>query len=88
MELNANRIFLATALAVGIVWLVCVAFVAAVPGGMMSMTGHMLHADTQHMSWTMNLTGVVVGLIAWSMSIGAIAWLGAVIYNWLDRKVG
>jgi hypothetical protein len=85
MKLNASKLFFAVSLAVAIVWLICVALVGLAPGGMMTMSGHMMHSDFNGMSWTLNMTGIVAGLLIWSLSAGALAWLAATIYNFLHK---
>ena len=50
------------------------------------MSGHMMHADFQGMSWSMSPYGIFAGLIGWSLSAGALAWLAATIYNFLGRN--
>lgn len=75
MKLDANRMFAATALSVAIVWLVCAALVGLAPGGMMSMSGSMMHTDFHDMSWSLSLAGAIAGLFAWSLSAGILAWL-------------
>ncbi len=86
MKLDANRLFVAVAASVAVVWLICVVLVGVAPGGMMSMSGHMMHADFQGMSWSMSPYGIFAGLIGWSLSAGALAWLAATIYNFLGRN--
>lgn len=81
MKCDANKLFAATAAAFAIIWVVCSALVALVPGQMMDMSGHMIHADVEMMSWTLTWGGFVVGLILWSLSAGITAWLIGTIYN-------
>jgi hypothetical protein len=52
---------------------------------MMTLTGHMVHANLDAMSWSMTTTGFFVGLFAWSLMAGFIAWLIASIYNKLPE---
>lgn len=86
MKLDANRLFVAVTISVAIAWIICVALVGVAPGGMMSMTGYMMHSDFQGMSWSIHATGIVAGLFSWSLSAGALAWLAATIYNYLGRN--
>jgi 2TM family of unknown function (DUF5676) len=86
MKLNANRLFVAVALSVALVWLVCALLVGVAPGGMRTMSGHMMHNGSYAMGWSMNPAGILVGLFVWSLSAGALAWLVATIYNFLGRN--
>ncbi len=81
MKCDANRLFVATAGAFAIIWIICSALVAILPGQMLGMSGHMIHADFAAMSWTLTWAGFVIGLVAWSVSAGITAWLIGTIYN-------
>lgn len=81
MKCDANKLFLATAGAFAIIWIICSALVAIAPGQMLGMSGHMIHADIGALSWTLTLGGFVFGLILWSAWAGATAWLIGTIYN-------
>lgn len=88
MKLNPNRLFVAVALAIAIAWLICTALVGIAPGGMMSLSGHMMHTNFHGMAWSMNPAGIVAGLFVWSLSGGALAWLIATLYNYFGRSDG
>lgn len=81
MKCHANKLFLATAGAFAIIWIICSALVAVVPGQMMGMSGHMIHADFHAVSWTLTWFGFIAGLILWSAWAGITAWLIGTIYN-------
>ena len=81
MKCNTKSLFFATIISVSIAWIVCAAFVALVPGVMMTLMGHMVHANLDAMSWSMTAAGFFVGLFAWSLMAGVIAWLIGHIYN-------
>ncbi|EDY86437.1 hypothetical protein GP5015_355 [gamma proteobacterium HTCC5015] len=51
---------------------------------MLSMSGEMVHMQLNEMGWHLTFTGVVVGLVAWSVSAGIAGWLLAAIYNRLQ----
>ena len=85
MKLDPKGLALAAAITTGVVWIICSALVAALPGRMMGMTGYMVHADFGQTNWTMNSTGFLVGLIVWTLAIGATAWLFATLHNRLVR---
>lgn len=81
MKLDAGKLFLATVISLAIVWAVCSAFVAFLPGAMMGASGHMVHADFGHLAWTLTWPGFILGGILWSVLGGAITWLVATVYN-------
>ncbi len=86
MKLDANKMAISTAMTFAIVWIICSVFVFALPGGMMSMSGDMFHAEFgTMMNWSLNWPGFFVGLVAWSLSTAGIAWLIATFYNWQIR---
>lgn len=81
MKFNAFKLGIATAAVFGVAWVICSLFVMGAPRAMMQMTGHMVHADFSHMNWQLNFSGMVVGLLAWSIGAGVIAGLTAAVYN-------
>ena len=81
MKINAFKLGIATAAVFGVAWVICSLFVMGAPRVMMQMTGHMVHAVFSHMTWQLNFSGVVVGLLSWSMGAGVIAGLTAAVYN-------
>jgi len=81
MTYNANKLFVAAASAYAVIWVLCYALVAILPGEMMSVAGHMIHSDLGSASWTLTIAGFFVGLIAGSVLVGATAWVAAAIYN-------
>jgi membrane associated rhomboid family serine protease len=81
MLLNANKLGLAAALAVAIIWIVCSVLVMLLPQAMIGVTGDMMHADLSSMQWQMHLSGLLIGLVAWSLTAGFAGWLIALIYN-------
>jgi hypothetical protein len=84
MKLDAFKLGLATAIVFAIVWLICSLLVVTVPGAMMGMSGHMLHADLGGLNWTMHWTGFFLGLVGWSILAGLIVWAVASVYNALS----
>ena len=83
MKIDATKFGLATAIVFAVSWIVCSALVAVLPGGMMQISGYMIHADFGDLTWTMNISGFVAGLIAW----GVIGWAIAAVYNHLAASV-
>lgn len=85
MKLDAQKFGLATGIVFAVVWLICSAFVVTMPGMMMQMSGHAMHADFSGAQWTMTGVGFVFGLVIWSVLGGLLAWAVAAVYNRLLR---
>ena len=81
MTYNANKLFVAVATAYAVLWVLCAVLVFILPGEMMSLAGHMIHTDLGTASWTLTIAGFLIGLVAGSFLVGAIALLAATIYN-------
>ena len=81
MTLNANKLFLATVIVFAVLWIVCTALVAIMPGPMLTLTGYMVHAEFETFRWSLNGAGIIGGLVLWSLIPGIAVWLIAVAYN-------
>jgi len=81
LELNRKALANAAAVTAAVLWVICSMLVAGLPQLMMSMTGHMVHLDTQSFSWVMSIPGFLVGLVIWMVAAWATGWLIAVFYN-------
>ena len=81
MKLEPKALALSSAATFAILWVICSLLVVLLPGTMMNMSGHMMHAEMSQMSWSMNFTGFVAGLVIWSLLAGVTGWLVAVLYN-------
>ncbi len=81
MKLDAIKLGLATAIIAGVAWAICSLFVVMVPGGMMQMSGHMVHSNFTDMGWSLQWTGFFVGLVAWSLFSGLFVWAITATYN-------
>jgi len=81
MKLNAVKLGVATAIVFAVVWVICSILVVLIPGGMMQMSGHMLHADLGGHGWSMHWIGFFVGLILWSVLPALLVWAIAALYN-------
>lgn len=81
MTLDPKRLGLAVAVATAILWLLCSAAVSIVPGPAMTITGHMVHGDLSDFAWSLSWGGVLIGLVAWTISAAVAAWLVAWTYN-------
>lgn len=81
MRIKPVSLGLASAISAAILWLVCSFLVFILPDMMMNMTGAMFHADLSDLNWTLTFTGVLTGLISWSVVAGISGWLLAFFYN-------
>ena len=86
MRINSLSFGIASAATAAVFWLLCSAIVAVMPGPMMNMSGHMVHANLDGMMWTLTFSGVIVGLLVWSLFAGLFGWVLAVIYNLLNKQ--
>ncbi len=55
----------ASALAVGVTWLICSAMVYLMPGPMLDISSDMVHLNLSQFSWHLSLSGVLMGLLGW-----------------------
>lgn len=81
MTLNANRLFLATAVVFALLWIICCALVTACPGMMLGATGYMVHAELVDLTWSLTWVGFIGGLILWSLIPAITVWLVGAAYN-------
>ena len=81
MKIDASRLALALGGTTAVLWILCSILVVLFPGSMMSMTGSMLHADTQSFGWSLTLAGFLMGLVCWTVWAMAVGWLIGEIYN-------
>lgn len=81
MTINANKFALSSAITFALLWVVCSIIVIALPHQSMSIMGSMVHSDMGVLQWNMQVSGLLVGLVAWSLAAGVTAWLIATIYN-------
>jgi len=81
MELNKQALANAAAVTAAVLWIVCSVLVAALPGMMSNMTGHMLHLNMEPHGWILTFTGFIFGLIIWCITAWITGWLVALFYN-------
>lgn len=84
MKFHSSKFAIAASLTSAIVWVVCSLLVLLMPEMMMMASGDMVHLNTQSVMWVLTLTGFLKGLVLWSLSVGASAWIFAKIYNRLN----
>lgn len=81
MKMNPTKLFVAVAISFAVAWVVCAAAVMIMPTATLYLAGAMVHLDLSTLIWSMTTDGLIVGLVAWSIVAGTIAWLTGVIYN-------
>lgn len=85
MKLDAVKLGVATAIVFAVIWVVCSLLVILMPGPMMQMSGHMLHADLGSQGWSMHWTGFFTGLVLWALLPALLVWAIAALYGRLIR---
>ena len=85
MTLDAKCFSMAAAIVSAFLWLVCSATVSIAPGPAMTIALQMMHAQRSEFTWHLSWGGVLIGLVAWTMSAAVAAWLLAWTYNRLAR---
>lgn len=80
MKLNANKLALAVAISFAVLWVICSLLVVSLPNQSMHVSNAMMHSSMSW-RWDMQWLGLLIGLIAWSLTAGVSAWLIATIYN-------
>jgi len=83
--LDAKRLALAGAIVTAFLWLACSAAVSMAPGPSMTIALSMMHAQRSEFAWHLGWGGVLIGLVAWTISTAVAAWLLAWTYNRLGR---
>jgi hypothetical protein len=83
MSIKPIKLGIASAAIFALFWVICSVIVYFFSGQMMSMTGHMVHANLSDMHWTLTWSGFFVGLVSWAGIAGVTAWLIAATYNML-----
>jgi hypothetical protein len=86
MKINPLYFGLSSAITSAILWILCSLIVFLMPNPMMNMSGHMVHANLNNMNWTFTFTGVLTGLIAWSLFAGIFGWILAFTYDLLAKE--
>ena len=81
MKLSARSLFLATAVATGIVYLLCILFVLLAPQPTMAFFSSILHANLTGIARSVTWGSFITGLLFWSIGIGLYAALLARLYN-------
>ncbi len=86
MKINSLNFGFASAITAAVFWLVCSLLIWAMPGTMMDTTGSLIHMDMSKFGWMMSPSGVIMGMIVWSLFAGIFAGILAAIYNLLTKN--
>ena len=80
-RIYAEKLAMATALVVAVLYAVCWGVVLALPEVAMSLTEDMLHMRMESVEWHMTPTSLLLGAVAWAIAAGGTAWLVGKLYN-------
>jgi len=81
-----RSLFLATAIASGIAYLVCVLFLTVAPQATMAFFSYVLHANLSGIIRSVTWGSFIVGLLVWSVGTGLYAAFVARLYNKLSVR--
>jgi len=81
MKIHAQKLALATAAVVAVLYGACWAVVLALPDAAMSLTQDMLHMKVEHVEWHMTPRSLLIGAFAWAIAAGGMAGLVGALYN-------
>lgn len=85
-KLNVRSLFLATAIASGIAYLVCVLFLTVAPQATMAFFSYVLHTNLSGIIQSVTWGSFIVGLLVWSVGVGLYAAFIARLYNKLSVR--
>ena len=85
MKINSLKLGLASAITAAVVWIICSMLIWMMPGAMMNMTTNLFHMEMGKSGFVLTPTGVIWGLIGWSLFAGIFAWILATIYSLLTK---
>ena len=86
MNLDEKKLALSLAGTTAVLWIICTALVALIPGPMGTLAGHMLHVNLENFGWTLTWAGFFIGLVTWVLWAAAAGWLVGWSYNRLGRS--
>jgi len=86
-RIHSEKLALATALVVVVLYAVCWVVVLALPEVAMSLTEDMLHMRMESVKWHMTPRSLLLGAAAWGVAAGGTAWLVGKLYNRLCSQV-
>lgn len=86
LRLSVRSLFLATAIASGIAYLVCVLFLTVAPQATMAFFSYVLHANLSGITRSVTWGSFIVGLLIWFVGTGLYAAFVARLYNKLSVR--
>ncbi len=86
MKLDQKKLALSFGGTTAVLWIVCSALVAMIPGPTGKLMGHMLHGNLGGFSWTLTWAGFFIGLVSWVLWAAAAGWLVGWSYNRLGES--
>ncbi len=86
LRLSVRSLFLATAIASGIAYVICVLFLTVAPQATMAFFSYVLHTNLSGMIRSVNWGSFIVGLLVWSTGTGLYAAFVARLYNKLSLR--
>ncbi|MCU0532381.1 MAG: DUF5676 family membrane protein [Hydrococcus sp. Prado102] len=86
MKLNARSLSLATAVMTGLVYTICVLFIAVTPKAAMAFFSYILHADLTQIARLVTFGSFIAGLLFWTVGTALYAALIAGFYNRLTPR--
>jgi len=86
MKLNARSLSLATAVMTGLVYTICVLFIAVTPKVAMAFFSYILHADFTQIPRLITFGSFLAGLFFWTVGTALYTALIASFYNRLTPR--
>lgn len=80
-KLNTRSLSLATAIITGLVYILCILFVAIAPKAAMAFFSYVLHMDLTNIARVITWGSFIVGLLFWTVGIALYTALIARLYN-------
>ncbi|BAZ03158.1 hypothetical protein NIES37_71710 (plasmid) [Tolypothrix tenuis PCC 7101] len=80
-KLNTRSLSLATAIITGLVYILCILFVAIAPKAAMAFFSYVLHMDLTNIARVITWGSFIVGLLFWTVGTALYAALIARLYN-------
>ena len=81
MNLDEKKLALSFGGTTAVIWIICSALVALIPGPTGTLTGHMLHGNLEGFTWTLTWAGFFIGLVSWVLWAAAAGGLIGWSYN-------
>lgn len=80
-KLNTRSLAFATAIITGLVYILCILFVAIAPKAAMSFFSYVLHIDLSNITRVITWVSFIVGLLFWTVGTALYVALIARLYN-------